>query len=242
MDDSHARQDDRIAEVLLEYVRTLSRANGADDILSALNDFSTRYLGVYGVGILVLDENGDLQYGTANTETGRSIEHAESELQEGPCTDAARRGTAVIVPDLEEVRETYPRFVPRALELGVRAVHALPIHHAGHLIGSLDIISEEPGQLEDEAVRTAQLLVEVAASYVANSRALAEKTTLAQQLQTALESRAVIEQAKGVVSAHQGIPVEEAFDRIRRYARSKQRKLKEVAGEIVRQELELPAE
>lgn len=240
MDASDQRRSDRTSEVLLEYVRTLAHANGADDIVEALNDFSTRYLGVYGVGILLLDEHGDLQYGTANTSTGRDIERTEAELQEGPCTDAARRGTAVLVPDLAEAEDTYPRFVPRALELGIRAVHALPIHHAGHLIGSLDIISEEPGQLEDEAVQTAQLLVEVAASYLAHSRSLAAQTTLAEQLQVALESRAIIEQAKGVVAARHDVPVEEAFDRIRKYARSKQRKLKEVAGEIVRRELDLP--
>ncbi|MBW3621338.1 MAG: GAF and ANTAR domain-containing protein [Actinobacteria bacterium] len=234
------QQDERTAEVLLDYVRTISAADSADDILKTLNEFCTRHLDVYGVGLLLLDEHGDLQYGTANTETGRAIERTEAELQEGPCTDAARRGTAVVVPDVEQVADLYPRFVAAALELGVRAVHALPIHHAGHLIGSLDIISDEPGELSEEAVRTAQLLVEVAASYIANSRALAEQTTLAQQLQIALESRAVIEQAKGVVGARHDIPVEEAFDRIRRYARSTQRKLKDVAREIVNQELDLP--
>lgn len=232
----------RTAEVLLDYVRTIASCEHADEILAALNDYCTRYLRVYGVGILILTEDGELRYGTANTEIGRSIEKTEAVLQEGPCTDAARRGRPVIVPDLDAVADSYPRFVPIARDLGIRSVHALPIHHAGHLIGSLDIISDQPGQLDDEAVSTAQLLVEVAASYIANSRALAEQNKLAQQLQVALDSRSVIEQAKGVVAACHDIGVEEAFDRIRRYARSNQRKLKDVAAEIVARRLDLPQE
>lgn len=236
------QREDRTSEVLLDYVRTIVASDGADEILRALNEYCTRYLDVYGVGVLVLNQHGDLEFGIANTDVGQSIEKTEAELQEGPCTDAARRGTAVVVSDLETATDEYPRFVPAALELGIRAVHALPIHHAGHLIGSLDIISDEPGQLPEREVSTAQLLVEVAASYIANSRALEEQTVLAQQLQTALDSRAIIEQAKGVVAARHDIPVEEAFDRIRRHARSNQRKLKDVAAEIVRQELDLPRE
>lgn len=236
-----AEPDDRTAEVLLDYVRTIAASDGADDILRALNEYCTRYLDVHGVGILVLNEEGDLEYGIANTDRGQSIEKIEADLQEGPCTDAARRGTVVVVPDIGAAADEYPHFAPAALDLGIRSIHALPIHHAGHLIGSLDIISDRPGRLSERAVSTAQLLVEVAASYIANSRALDEQTTLARQLQTALESRAIIEQAKGVVAATQDIPVEEAFDLIRRYARSNQRKLKDVAGEIVRRELELPS-
>lgn len=236
------RETTRTAEVLLDYVRTITNADGAEEILRALNDFCTTYLDVFGVGILLLTDDGELEYGISNTETGRAIEKTEAELQEGPCTDAARRGLPVIVPDLRDAQDTYPRFVPAALDLGIQAVHALPIHHAGHLIGSLDIISDEPGELSEESVSTAQLLVEVAASYIANSRALAAQSKLARQLEVALESRSIIEQAKGIVAAYHDIPVETAFDRIRRYSRSNQRKLKDVAAEIVARELDLPRE
>lgn len=242
MEGSERPGSDGTAEVLLDYVRTIAATDNADEILQALNDFCTKYLDVYGVGVLVLSDNGDLQYGVANTDIGRKIERTEAELGEGPCTDAARRGTPVLVPDITAVEHIYPRFVPIAVQLGIRSVHALPIHHGGHLIGSLNVISDRPGRLSEPALSTAQLLVEVAAAYIANSRVIAEQSQLAQQLQIALESRSIIEQAKGVVAAFHDIGVEEAFDRIRRYSRSNQRKLRDVAGEIVARELELPRE
>lgn len=228
-----------LAEVLVEFSGIVADTTGTEPILTALSDYCTELLGVHGVGVLFITETGDLAVGTANSELGQTVERLETELGEGPCTECARTGEQVAVPDLEAAAAEYPRFVPAAVEAGVRSVHALPIHQRAGQIGALNIIHTNAATLEPEQLRTAQMLCEVTAAYLTNSRAFAEESRTAQQLQQALDSRVVIEQAKGRLAERHGTTIPEAFERLRGYARSNQRKLRDVAAEVLRGELEL---
>lgn len=234
MDDA-ARRD--VGKVLAEFAQTVAEQPSAHTILERLGNYCTELLPVHGVGVL-LREGMAASVATANTEAGRIVEELEAELEEGPCTDAMRTGEQVIVPDLEQAVDQYPRFVPRALEAGVRSIHALPLTLRTEPAGSLDIIARDVLDLTAAQLATAQLLGDVTMSYLANSRAFEERTRLANQLQQALDSRVIIEQAKGIVSERHGLSVSDAFERVRRYARSNGLKLHDVAGAVVRGDLD----
>lgn len=230
---------DPLATILVEFARLMGDAIGTEPILRALSDYVTQLLGVHGVGVLFISEGGKLAAGMANTELGRLVERAEVELGEGPCTDCALSGEQLSVPDLAAVADRYPRFAPRVLAAGVKAIHALPIHNRSGQLGALNVISTETGSLDAGQMTTAQLLCEVTAAYLANSRAFEERTRTAEQLQRALDSRVVIEQAKGRLAERHAISLEDAFERLRGHARSNQRKLRDVASEVLRGELDV---
>ena len=228
-----------IGEILAEWAQTMTDYQTVDQILERLGDYCTELLPVHGVGILLRDENGDLAVATANTETGQVVEALEAELREGPCTEGMITGSQIACPDLAQVADRYPRFVPRALEAGVQSIHAVPMTIRVEQVGSLNVIAKEVLALDAAQLATAQLLADVTMSYLGNSRAFSAKSKLADQLQAALDSRVVIEQAKGKLSERRGTDVSTAFEVMRRYARSNGLKLHDVAGAIVRGDLDL---
>lgn len=189
-------------------------------------------LGVDGAGIMLEDEAGDLRFLSASDETIRAIESLQIEMGEGPCLRAYQTGEICLVPDLKN-DETFPSFAPRALEFGMASVQSFPLCVDGLCIGALNLYSGTTTPLEDAAVEAGRLLADVATTYIMNCRNLAESHRLAGQLQRALDSRVVIEQAKGKLSQQRGVTVVEAFEIIRRFARSNGRKLHEVAAEVV---------
>ena len=226
--------------VLADFANILTEEHGPDQVLHRLGDYVTELLPVHGVGILLLSAKGDgIEVATANTDAGRVVEQLEADLAEGPCTECMATGQQVLAPDLAAVADRYPRFVPGALDAGVRSIHALPMSVRGEHIGSMDVVATEELHLDAGQLGIAQILADVAISYLSNSRVLQEKTVLADQLQHALGSRILIEQAKGILAERHRLTVTAAFDRMRHYARSNQRKLHDVAGDVVQGELEL---
>lgn len=228
-----------VGEVLAEFAQVMATEHTPDAILERMGDYVTELLPVHGVGVLLRSPNGGLEVATANTETGQIVEGLEAQLGEGPCSDALQSGEQIIVPDLSSVAEQYPRFVPRALDAGVRSIHGLPMTIRADTIGSVDVIALEPLELSATQLATAQLLADVTISYVVNSRSFAETSRLASQLQLALDSRVIIEQAKGVISERHKIGVTEAFEMLRGHARSNHLKLHDVSAQVVRGELNL---
>lgn len=227
-----------IGTVLAEFAQILADEHDVGDILELLGNYCTELLPVHGIGVL-LAMDGELTVATANTTEGDRVEQLEVDLREGPCTDAVRSGAEVLVPDLEQQFDRYPRFAPRALELGVRSVHALPMSVRTELVGSLDIIAREPLKLSAAQVSTAQVLADVAIAYLANSRVRESTSRLAQQLQHALDNRVVIEQAKGKLAERHGEAPTDAFERIRRHARSNQVTVRMVAEQILTDDLHI---
>lgn len=227
-----------IGTVLAEFAQVLADEHDVGDILDLLGNYCTELLPVHGIGVL-LDMDGELTVATANTTEGDKVEQLEVDLREGPCTDAVRSGTEVLVPDLEQQFDRYPRFAPRALDLGVRSVHALPMSARTEIVGSLDIIAREPLELSAAQVSTAQVLADVAIAYLANSRVRESTSRLAQQLQHALDNRVVIEQAKGKLAERHGEAPADAFERIRRHARSNHVTARMVAEQVLSDDLQI---
>jgi transcriptional regulator with GAF, ATPase, and Fis domain len=230
-------QGGQIADTLVEFVGELTRHHTVEAVLRGLGDYCRAILSADGVGVLLLHEQ-QLTVATANSDVGDAVEALEVELDEGPCVDCARIGRPVAVPDLAAAADRYPRFVPRALEAGAGAIHALPMTGHGELVGSLNVVSVKPTELADSELSSARMLSDIAVSYIFAVRLHQETSELADQLQSALDTRVLIEQAKGMLAERHGEPPTNAFDRLRRHARSKSTSVREIARQVVEERLD----
>lgn len=231
------RHDDQIAQALVEFIGALTRQHTVESVLNSLADYCLRILPADGVGVLLLEEH-QLTVATTNSEVGEAVESLEVELEEGPCVECVRVGHPVLVADLAAAADRYPRFVPRALDAGAHAIHALPMTGHGELVGSLNIVSLAPIEMSGTDLSTAQMLADIAVSYIFAVRLHEETSRLAGQLQNALDTRVLIEQAKGMLAERHDIPLGEAFDRLRRHARNQSTPVREIARQVVEERLE----
>jgi len=176
----------------------------------------------------------------------RVLELFELQAREGPCLDCYRTGEAVVNHDLAEADGRWPLFAAEAFAAGFRSAHALPMRLRGTVIGALNLFHTEPGEMRPVDIKAAQALADVATIAVLQHRAALEAQTLNEQLHRALNSRIVIEQAKGMVAERGGIGMEQAFSALRNHARNHNLRLAEVAesvinGALVGPALDLPA-
>jgi GAF domain-containing protein len=170
----------------------------------------------------------------ASNEKARLLEIFQVQTSEGPCFDAFRTGVPVINADLREPGDRWPQFTERALADGFYSVHAFPMRVRREVIGALNVFgSTIGGGLDDTDVQIVQALTDVAAIALLQERAVRRGELLTEQLQGALNSRIVIEQAKGAIAQRHGISVDSAFTALRVYARRRNRKLTEVAQELL---------
>ena len=227
-----------VAEALVDFAQGLGSYRTVDDVLGQLGDICTRYLPVDGVGVLLLDDR-ELTVATTNSEVGERVERLEVELGEGPCVECIRTGHPVLVPDLAKAVDRYPAFVPRALDAGAGAIFGLPLTGRGEMLGSLNIVRTEPGEVPSVELSIAQMLADVSVAYIFAVRMHIEKSRLADQLQSALDSRVIIEQAKGVLAERHRESLDAAFERLRREARGTSRKLRSVAFDVIEDRLEI---
>lgn len=228
-----------LGTVLAEFAKHMADPPDAESVLERLATYCTELLPVYGVGVLIRRDDGGLEVGTASTELGWTVETLEAHLGEGPCTKSQATGEQVGVVDLMTALDEYPRFVPKALEAGARSVHALPLVARGEQFGAVDLIAREPLELSPSQLATGQMLADVAISYLVNARNFEQTSQLARQLQGALDSRIVIEQAKGRLAERHELSLADAFNRLRTHARSHNLKIREVATAVLRDELDV---
>jgi transcriptional regulator with GAF, ATPase, and Fis domain len=188
------------------------------------------------VGLVLSDPRGELHVMAATTESAGHLEALQLRTGEGPCIDASHSMSAVIVVDVERMTQ-WPTFREVALLEGYRAVHAVPLKVGRLPLGAMNLFSTKPGDLNEVDAKAAQALADIASIGIVTNRVHARQELVQQQLESALESRVVIEQAKGVVSEQRGISTEEAFARIRAYARNGGLRLQTVAKQIVESKL-----
>ncbi|WP_308210346.1 GAF and ANTAR domain-containing protein [Amycolatopsis iheyensis] len=163
------------------------------------------------------------------------------ETEDGPCIDCVRSGRPVFCTDLTTETSRWPRFTAAARECGFRAAHALPMRLRDQIIGVLTLLDVEPGAPEPEDIDLGQALADVATIGILQHRTIEQRDVLAGQLQTALHSRVVIEQAKGVLAERGGISTDDAFARLRTYARARHLRLTDLAGSVVDGGIDLTA-
>lgn len=201
------------------------------EMLFQLSDQSLAVLGIDGAGVSLRNADGDLEVVTATDGRASRMQHAQARAQDGPCVHAHRSGEVVTVADLA-TDTRWPDLRETATVVGYRATAAVPMPVTGETIGTLDLYADRPGRW-DGVIEAATLLADMAAGYVLMARTLQDERTRAAQLQHALDSRVVVEQAKGMLAARHGLGVDEAFERLRRHARSHRRRVVEVAEEVV---------
>lgn len=207
------------------------------ELLSRLTADCARLLDIESAGLLLADRAGVLHVLAASTERTRNLELFQLQRAEGPCLDCFRTGRPVSVPDLAAATERWPQFAPRATEVGLPSVHAVPMRLQDDVLGALGLFSSAPGALGPEDVSLAQALAHVACVAIVQHRVASDRRTVTEQLQTALDSRVVLEQAKGILAQVGDLAMNDAFTALRRYARNTNRRLTDVAGDLVHRRL-----
>ena len=227
---------DREAEVAKAFVELASSlANGDDvvDLLSRLTVDCVRLLDVASAGLLLADPLGVLHVMAASSEGTRQLEVLQLQRQEGPCLECFLDGAPVAVADLQQMVLRWPQFVPAARAAGFASVHALPLRLRDNVLGALGLFGTEVGALNADDLRLGQALADVASVALVQDRAATDRAAVNAQLQTALTSRVVLEQAKGVLAQRGGLDMAEAFSVLRRYARDHNVRLTEAAQAVV---------
>ncbi|MGO4595658.1 ANTAR domain-containing protein [Leifsonia sp. 2TAF2] len=209
------------------------------DLLQTLVETCNDLLGTTASGVLLADDNDELDVVASTSEASRLVEVMQLSASAGPCIESFQTGRVVSVPDISRSPEEWSKFRAKALDLGFNAVDAVPMRLRDHTIGTLNLLRAETGELPEDDLIAARAFADVATIGILHERTLAESSRVRQQLQTALDSRVLIEQAKGVVAYTRRISVEEAFTVIREYARSHQARLSVVAQAIIERTLEL---
>lgn len=221
-----------LMRALSEFARTLAKGFAVSDVLHDLAEQVTAVLGVDGAGVSVQDE-GQLRFVTALDERAAALEDVQDAAQAGPCIDAWHSGKAVAVADLRQESHGWDNYEQAARKAGVVAIAGIPMQCDGQPIGALDLYSTSRREWSGEDLESARILADIATSYVIYSSELDRQRQLNKRLQEALDSRIVIEQAKGALAAERGISVDAAFEILRRHARSHSATLRSVAEAVV---------
>lgn len=222
-----------LARAFVDLADTLVDDFDLVELLTLLTDRCVDVLDVAAAGVMLVSPGGDLRVMASSSETMRVLELFELQSQEGPCLDCYRLHAPVVNQDLAVVNGRWPRFAPEALAAGFHSVHALPMRLRGTIVGALNLFHITPGEMRPADVEAAQALADVATIAVLQHRAALEAQRINEQLQHALNSRIVIEQAKGVVAEREGLDMPEAFAALRAYARGNNLLLVDVANDVI---------
>ena len=203
------------------------------DLLDRLAAACVRLLGVTAAGLLLDDQQGRLAFVASSSEETRLLEVFQVQHDQGPCLECVRTGTAVVSANLEADHARWPLFASSALAAGFRSVVALPMRLRDKTIGGLNLFDDRAIAVPPEDQQLAQALADVATIGILQQRTAQRSALLAEHLQRALNSRVVIEQAKGVLAERNGLSMSAAFASLRTYAREKNMKLTDLAQAIV---------
>ena len=203
------------------------------DLLDRLAAACVRLLGVTAAGLLLDDQQGRLAFVASSSEETRLLEVFQVQHDQGPCLECVRTGTAVVSANLEADHARWPLFASSALAAGFRSVVALPMRLRDKTIGGLNLFDDRAIAVPPEDQQLAQALADVATIGILQQRTAQRSALLAGHLQRALNSRVVIEQAKGVLAERNGLSMSAAFASLRTYAREKNMKLTDLAQAIV---------
>ena len=220
-----------LSQTFVQLADTLVDEFDIIDLLTVLADRCVELLDAAAAGILLADHDGVLHVMAASTEQARLLELFQLQNHEGPCLDCFSTGHAA-VNDLA-LSQQWPRFAPQALAAGYSAVHALPMRLRENVIGALNVFLDDRVLASNDDLLIAQALADAATIAILQDQAIREAQVVAAQLDGALTSRIAIEQAKGILAERAEVDMQEAFSRLRGYARDHNRQLSVVATELI---------
>jgi GAF domain-containing protein len=202
------------------------------DLLTLLSDGCVEALDVASAGVMLGAPSGELQVIASSSEAMRTLELFQLQSREGPCLDCFRSGSAIVNLELSAMDGRWPRFALQAIEAGFHSVHSLPLRLRGRTIGALNMFRTTVGPLDENDVSAAQALADVATIAILQHQATVDAQTLNNQLSQALNSRIIIEQAKGRVSEAANLDMDQAFQRLRNHARNRNLRLTDLCRAV----------
>ena len=226
-------RETRLVEALVTLADTLVGGYDLVELMQYLVDVSVELLDAAAAGLVLADGDGQLEVLASTSERTELLEVLQIRTGRGPCHDCFTTGEPQTIRDVAAEADRWPQFAPLALEQGYRSVHAVPMRHRDRTIGALNLFRSEPGELTEADGRAAQALADVATIGILQQRAARETAELNEQLEYALASRVVIEQAKGILAHYSGFTMDESFAQLRRYARNHRLALTGIAQELV---------
>jgi len=229
----------RLAEAFVTLADSLVDDYDVLDLLHVLARRCVELLGAVEAGIMLADQRGGLRIAASSSETARLLELFELQVAEGPCVECFATGVASINNDLAAEHDRWPRFTERALDEGFEGVSALPLRLRGNVIGALNLFHDAPVGLDAAGAQIGQALADVATIGILQERAIRRGEVLTEQLQSALNNRIVIEQAKGMIAENSGISMDTAFSALRGHATRHRRLLSELAADVVSRSIDL---
>jgi GAF domain-containing protein len=228
-----------LVATLVEIADSLVDDFDVIDVLTVLSDRCVEALDVDAAGVMLASPSGDLQFVASSSESMRVLELFQIQVNEGPCVDCFKDGNAIVNHALAEGDGRWPRFTPRALAQGFRSVHCVPLRLRGRSVGALNLFNSEEGPMDSGDVVVAQGLADVATIAILQHRSMLDAKILNDQLSNALNSRIIIEQAKGMVSQAMTCGMDQAFSTLRTFARSHNLRLTDVATSVVQGDIKL---
>ena len=224
---------DLLSDTFIELADTMVADFDVIDFLHMLTDRSVLLLAASAAGVMLADPRGELRVAAASTEEAGLLELFQLQNDQGPCLECFRTGRPVTASDLAGPAPRWPRFAQAAAQAGFATVEALPMRLRDQVIGALNLFRREPGPFEPRDLRIAQALADVATIGLLHERNVRRRDTVAEQLQAALNSRVVIEQAKGKLAERLSIDMDRSFKMLRDYARTSNQRLTDVARDFV---------
>jgi transcriptional regulator with GAF, ATPase, and Fis domain len=222
-----------LSRTFVELTDTMVAGFDVIDFLHVLTSRSVQLLDVSAAGLLLADPRGELRVVAASSEAARVLELFQLQSDQGPCLDCFRSGQPVTVTDLAAQAHRWPRFAAAARDAGFTAVQALPMRLREQVIGALNLFRAAPGPFDPAGIDVGQALADVATISLLHERSMRHSDTLNEQLQTALDSRVIIEQAKGKLAERLGVDMNQAFSLLRDFARARNLRLSDLARAFV---------
>jgi len=223
----------QLSELFVELADTLTSDFDLVDLLTRLVVRLADMLPADEAGVILADHRGELHVMASSTERMRVLELFELQNDEGPCLDAYRSGEPLINVELDGADTRWPRFAAEARERGFWLVHAFPMHLRGEAVGVVNAFAADHDLLTPEEARVGQALADAATIGILQERSTREARTVVEQLQHALTSRVLIEQAKGVLAEQTGREVSDVFELLRGHARRDNMRIADVARAVL---------
>lgn len=226
-------REGRLATTFVELADTLVGRFDALDFMHMLTERAVELLDADAAGLIMADQRGRLQVMATTQHAAEVLEVFQVQSDEGPCLECYRTGELVVNLDLDQVAERWPRFRALTREAGFRSTHAIPMRLRDEVIGALNLYCTHQVELTDADVSLGQAMADIATIGLLQERMIREREVLSEQLQSALNSRVLVEQAKGVLAERTALGIDEAFTLMRSHSRRSREPLTEVARAVI---------
>jgi GAF domain-containing protein len=220
-----------LLEAVREFTASILNPYDLQDLLQRLSGHAMTATGSDGAGIMLVGRDG-LGFAAATDDDVVTIELLQDRIESGACHEAFTNNELIVIEDLTST-DRWPAYTARALELGYRSVVGVPMNAWGQTIGVINVYRRSAGPWSSAEIDAAEIITTMGAGYVLHANQMRAQHQLADQLQTALESRDTIGQAKGVLMARHGVDADQAFVMLRRASQDANAKLRDVAAKVV---------